>query len=202
MKISNYLAKKYFFHKKKQGFVKVITIISTIGVTIGVLALIVVLGVMNGFDQYLREKIVNITSDITLYPNLTDSYLNYKSLKKDIESIDGIKATTAILQGNILLKSKNQAIGVLIKGIEEESSENVLGLSKYIVKGNYDLKEGNSIIIGYYLALNENLKIGDEILVVPPNIKSTPLGILPSFQKFKIKGIFKSGMNEFDYRFV
>ena len=57
MNVSRFLAKKYFFHKKKQGFIKVITIISTIGVTIGVLALIVVIGVMNGFDEYLQAMV-------------------------------------------------------------------------------------------------------------------------------------------------
>lgn len=202
MNISKYIAKKYFFNKKKQGFVKVITIISTIGVAIGVLALIVVIGVMNGFDEYLKEKIVSITSDITLYPNLSDNYDEYAKIKKDIESIDGIVGVTSVLQDNALLKTKVSATGILIKGIEIDSSEKVLTLSKYIVKGRYDLKEDNSVIIGYYLALNENLKIGDEILIIPPNIISTPLGILPAFKKYKITGIFKSGMFEFDCKFV
>ncbi|HOK39507.1 MAG TPA: ABC transporter permease [bacterium] len=200
--ISFYLAKKYFFNKKKQGFIKIITIISIIGVIIGVIALIVVLGVMNGFDDYLKEKIISITSDISLYPNINDDYNSYKQISKDIEEIDGIKTISAVIQDNALLKVRNHSMGVVVYGIEEEKGILLTGLNKYIIKGQPDLSNDNSIIIGYYLALNENLHIGDEILLIPPNIISTPLGILPTFKKYRISGIFKSGMFEYDYRFI
>ncbi len=205
------IAWKYLTRKKKSGFISLITWISVLGVAVGVMALIVVLAVMSGFDRELKEKIVGLNPHI--YVQASDGISDPDRVVKDIQSlgIPEIHSVARVVQGQAIIRSAANAIGVMVKGIDQESHE-LDGLQKYIKRGAFNFSKGTlpeggllpSCLIGQELARALRVGVGDMIYLISPFLEKTAAGttgFLPRKAEsvpFVVRGIFSMGMNDFD----
>jgi len=175
--------------KRKEKFISLISLISVLGIAIGVMALIVVIAVMSGFDRDLRDKIVGNYSHITVtgFNGLDES--RFDNLKRSISSNPHVKAISPFVQGQVLLKREERFFAVSLKGIDPLTEPKVTRVAKYLKKGDIrDLKD-NTIMIGRELAAYLDLGPGDEVSVYSPQGKE---------YKLKLVGVFDSGMYDYD----
>ncbi len=198
---------RYIRAKRKQAFISVISAFGVLGVMLGVMTLIIVLGVMNGFERDLKEKILGTVSHVVVMNNSTRSITDWTQLMDRIKALDGINAVTPYIYGQAMLSARGRVRGVIVRGIDPSSAPHVISISKYLEKGS--LKElgtsnqaDNGVIIGKELASANSLRVGDSIQLISPQGKRTPIGAIPRVQNFRVVGIFKSGMYEFDANLV
>ena len=185
--------------KKKEGFLKIISVFSFLGIMIGVAILIIVMSVMNGFKTDLTKKILGLNPHIVIEPNTYEISENFISnLKKNFKDI----TLNRSLIGEGIIISKNNTKGVFFKGIDKKDKNITEFFKKYLLKGNTENFRSNNIFIGTELAFNLNLKVGDTINLMSSAFVSTPLGSLPKQEKFKIVGIFKTEFLEFDQNII
>ena len=186
--------------KKKEGFLKVISTFSFIGIMLGVAILIIVMSVMNGFRTDLTNKILGFNPHLVIKPyndkKISDSFkeqLN-KNLKK-IEHLDSFSGE------GVVMKAETTK-GVVIKGLDQKNKKSSIFLKKILVEGNKFKISNNEIIVGNQLAIDLNLKIDDKINLLSSSFISTPFGGLPKQEIYIVKGIFSSGFYEFDQNVI
>ncbi len=185
--------------KKKEGFLKIISIFSFIGIMLGVAILIIVMSVMNGFKTDLTKKILGLNPHVVINSNgfyLDDNFIS--SLKRDFKDISLSKSYS----GEGIIISRNNAKGVILKGIDK-NEENIIEFFKnYSSIGNLKDLNSNQIFIGSELAFNLDLKEGDSLSLMSSAFVATPLGSLPKQENFKVIGIFNTGFLEFDQNII
>ena len=185
--------------KKKEGFLKVISIFSFIGIMLGVAILIIVMSVMNGFKTDLTNKILGLNPHVVIQPNnfkIDESYIT--KLKKEFKEINLSKSYS----GEGIIISNNSAKGVILKGIDKKEKNIKEFFKNFTFKGNITNFNSNKIFIGSELAYNLDLKVGDSLSLMSSAFVSTPLGTLPKQENFKIGGIFNTGFIEFDQNII
>ncbi len=184
--------------KRKQGFLKIISLFSFLGIMLGVAILIIVMSVMNGFRSDLTEKIIGLN------PHLILQFNNEKDLKntKKILSIKykNINMTESISGEGIIL-TNSKAKGIFIKGINTKYKFQSFK-NKEITKGNLKDFTTGTVMIGGELAYNLNLEIGDKINIISSSFIDTPFGSIPMQDNFRIAGLFNSGFYEFDQNLI
>ncbi|HTY25197.1 MAG TPA: lipoprotein-releasing ABC transporter permease subunit [Desulfomonilaceae bacterium] len=198
---------RYLKAKRKQAFISVISAFSVLGVMLGVMTLIIVLGVMNGFERDLKEKILGTVSHLVVMSHSNRSVTGWSSLMGRIEDFNGVKATTPYIYGQAMLSTRGKVRGVIVRGIDPRTASKVISLPRYLSQGSIDdllpTPDGSvGIIIGKELAALNSLRMGDVVQLISPQGKRTPIGAIPRVQNFRIVGIFKSGMYEFDANLV
>jgi len=186
-----FVAIRYLTSKHKEKFISIISLISVLGVAVGVAALIVVIAVMSGFDNDLREKMIGTNAHMVVEADYgvkpSDEMLSR------ITQTPHVLAASFYLHGQALIRSNENVTGVIVKGIDPVREESVSRIKAYITKGAVDFKD-DGIIIGSELASRLKLKLGDAISLVS---QSDTKG-----EKFKVTGIFTSGMYEYDMNLV
>lgn len=206
-----FVSLRYLRAKRKQVFVSVITLISIAGIFLGVAALIIVLAVMSGFENDLRNKILGINSHIVI-TKYTGSVSDHQKIMDEISSLEGVVASTPFIYTQAMVKNGTHASGVVLRGIEPTSALKVINLGKmqegsidYLSpKHQNDIKirseqMGNpGIIIGKELAKRTGLSLFDTLSLISPMGISTPMGMVPRMKKFVVVGIFDSGFFEYD----
>jgi len=188
-----FLAKRYAFSKRGIFFSFFTSLLSIFGICIGVSALLITLSIMNGFHEDLREKILGTYSHIIVFlkENLKEDEID--KIERNLRKINGVVATSRYILKEALLKSYSFSQGCVVKGIED-SALKVGSISDFVKGVNIsELKEGEAVI-GSELAINLGVGIGDEVYL----IVAEDYFITPSVYKFKIRGIFQSGMYEYD----
>lgn len=198
-----FVSLRYLKAKRKQTFISVITVISILGVMLGVMALIVVLAVMNGFEHELREKILGTNAHILLlrYGSGIEDY--YDVIKK-VEGVSGVWAAAPFVYSQVMLSSKGGVAGAVLRGIDPSSEGKVSSLPQNIKEGsisslNKDKTGGlPGIILGRELAKNLGAFLDDSVTVISPLGDVGPLGMTPRVKKFQVTGIFESGMFDYD----
>ena len=192
------IALRYLKPKRKEGFLKIISIFSFLGIALGVAVLIIVMSVMNGFRTELLSKILGFNAHIIVKPydkpiNIDDiNKLNLPNLSKSIFSISG--------EG--ILINKKTTKGILVRGYKKEDISKIDVINEGIIKGSLDDFDSKSISIGRDLALNLDVSIGDEITLMSPSGISTIIGNLPKQETFLISSIFTSGLSDFDQNII
>jgi len=194
-KVERLISSRNLRPKKKEGFLKIISLFSFLGIMLGVATLIIVMSVMNGFRTDLTNKIIGLNPHLVIEPmseiiskNLQTVILNkYKDIN-----------ITQSYSGEGVAISKNSTKGVLIKGIDKKNLNRFNFLKKKFVGGSFKKFSEGTIFIGNELAFNLNLSIGDKINLMSSALISTPLGSLPKQETYKIVGIFNSGFLEYD----
>ena len=185
--------------KKKEGFLKVISIFSYLGITLGVATLIIVMSVMNGFKTDLTNKILGLNPHIVIESNSYDISENFVSnLKKNFKDISLNRSYT----GEGIIISKKNTKGVFFKGVDKTEKNINEFFKRYILKGSLENFNSNNIFIGTELAFNLNLKVGDSINLMSSAFVDTPLGSLPKQENFTVVGIFKTEFLEFDQNII
>ena len=185
--------------KKKEGFLKIISIFSFLGIMLGVAILIIVMSVMNGFKTDLTNKILGLNPHIVIQPN--SFLINEKFINELKKKFDDIKLSKSYFGEGIIL-NENNAKGVILKGVDKSEKNISKFFDNFTNSGDFDNFVRNNVFIGSEMAFNLDLKVGDNINLMSSAFISTPLGNLPKQEKFKVAGIFSTGFLEFDQNIV
>jgi len=194
---------RYLKARRKQTFISLITWISIAGVTVGVMALIIVLAVMAGFEEDLRNKILGTNSHIVILEPGSPGMAQYQGAIDKVEKVDHVISATPFIYSQAMLTSTGSVSGVVIRGIDPLREARVTNLAENLKEGSLtDLEKNNGVgggvIIGQELARNLGISLGEEITIISPLGKMTPIGMVPRMKKFWVAGIFDSGMYEYD----
>ena len=187
--IEFFIAKKQMFERKKQS------ILSIVGVFIGITVLIVSLGVSNGLDKNMINSILSLTSLITVYS--TENISDYEEISKEIETIKGVKGVVPTIETQGIIKYEGgiepYVAGVKVVGYDLEKAVKTMNLDKYIIDGKIDLEDKKAVLIGNELAKATGAKVGDKIKLITS--EETDL-------EMNVAGIFQSGFYEYDINMV
>lgn len=200
-----FIALRYLRSKKKNKGISVNTLISTGGVAVGVMALLVVLSVMSGFQEDLQRKILGVNAHVVI--------LSYKGNMPDYHEIIGkikgdkdVVSATPFVMGQVMASNGSRAHGVFLRGIDPENEGKTTDIARFMKEGKFeDLNpkaETPGIIIGKELAASIGAFKGDTITIMSPFGKIGPLGMLPKVRQFRVVGIFEIGMFEYDSNLV
>jgi len=204
MRYEWFIGLRYLKAKRKQTFISIITVISVAGVMLGVMALIVVLSVMNGFQQTIKEKIIGTQAHIVVLKASEKGMDDYEEAIKKLEDVKGVVSAAPFIFSQVMLSSESGVSGVVLKGIDPDRVARVTELARNLKAGRLqDLKEVKEkdlpgIILGVELAKHLSVTMDDPIQVISPLGTMTPMGMMPKMKRFRVKGIFYSGMYEYD----
>jgi lipoprotein-releasing system permease protein len=199
-KIERIIAFRYLKPKKKEGFLKIISIFSFTGIALGVAILIIVMSVMNGFRTELINKILGFNPHIIIKPyDRKISQENVDVLKVLKESIKKISFT---FSGQAILINKESTTGVMVRSYLKNDIESIDLIKSGIIDGSLDSFSKNTVSIGKELAISLGLVAGDDIVLMSTLNLQTPFGNLPLQEKFEISSIFSTGLAEFDQNVI
>jgi lipoprotein-releasing system permease protein len=197
---------RYLKAKRKSTFISIITVISTAGVALGVMALIVVLAVMTGFEEDLKEKILGTNAHVVVVRNGSPME-DYPRVMERLKSFKGVTAATPFIYNQVMLSSGKNVSGVVLRGIDVATDRLVTKLSRSVTEGAIDkldpaMGDGREalpgLLVGRELAKHLNVSVGDKVNVISPMGNITPLGMMPRMKPFRLVGIFNTGMFEYD----
>jgi lipoprotein-releasing system permease protein len=208
------LSLRYLKAKRQQFFISLITWISVGGVAVGVMALIVVLAVMSGFENLLKHKLVGTNAHVVVLQLDSHRLQDYEHVLERVKRAPHVVAVTPFVYSQVMLSSRANVTGVVIRGIDPAREPLVTDLVKNIRQGGLErlseevARAANAeeevpsrlpgIVIGRELVKNLNTFLGDEITVVSPLGTITPAGMMPKYRRFEVVAIFDSGMFEYD----
>ena len=203
-----FIGLRYLKAKRKQSFISVITFISIAGITLGIMALIIVLSVMGGFEDDLKKKILGINAHLVVM-ELTKGLSEAGLVVSAVNQVEGVTGATPYTYNQAMLSSDSGVMGVVVRGIEIDTFGDVTILPERIKEGALDditdsfreaaLKDKfPGIVIGSELSKNLSLIVGDEIKIVSPLGTTTAGGSAPRIASFQVAGVFEIGMYEYD----
>ena len=192
------VAIRYLQAKRKQAVISIITVISILGVTAGVAALVIALAINAGFRIDLQKRLLGAQPHVAVQSKDNFGINNFKALTKQIEEIPGVVAAVPSAYETVLLVGKRRNQGVFLKGIIPEEESRLSDLSRNIVKGDLKNFNDDSIVVGKELAENIGVDIGDEVVVTGSEIEGSPLG--PTLKQIHpiVTAIFSSGLYDLD----
>jgi len=204
MRYEFFIGLRYLKAKRKQVFISVITFLSMAGVGLGVMALVVVLSVMRGFEDDLKGKILGTNAHLVILQHGAP-IRDYRDIVQKLKGVEGVVAATPFIFTQAMITSESSAHGIVLRGIDPATAGGVINIQTTLKKGTLDSlgeKEDSSgqpgVFIGKELAQNLGVMLDDTVVVVSPTGALAPMGLGPPMKKFKIKGIFDSGMYEYD----
>lgn len=198
-----FISRRYLRAKHKQGFISLISLISVAGITVGVIALMVVLAVYSGFTDGLRDQILGVNSHIIIQ-NYGGPIRNYNEVREQVLTVKDVTGATPYLYSQTLVSSSAGGSGVVLRGIDPVTAENVVGLSKQMISGSiHDLDTNENervpaIILGKVLASELRVVPGDRVRLISPSGPLTPMGVIPKIKTCLVSGLFETGMYEYD----
>jgi len=199
-KIERTIAFRYLKPKKKEGFLKVISIFSFTGIALGVAILIIVMSVMNGFRTELINKILGFNPHIIVKPY--EKKINKQDLNNLEKLKDQISRVDFSFNGQAILISKENTIGILVRSYFQDDIDKIDLIKNGIVDGSLNKFKKNSISIGKELAISLNLVVDDEVTLMSTANLQTPFGNIPLQEKFIISSIYSTGLAEFDQNVI
>ena len=214
MRYELFIGLRYLRARRRETFISLITVISILGVMIGVMTLNVVMAVMTGFEEVLRDRLLGINAHVAVVKT-GDHLAEYQKLIDRILQEKGVLAAAPSVYGQVMVTSGARVSGVVVRGIDPDRANRVVDIQQYIKEGSLQaLKtphalqvEGRSvslpgIIVGRRLAGQLGVMVGDPIQVVSPLATPTVLGMVPKVRRFVVAGLFDSGMHEYDATLV
>ncbi|MEA3436373.1 MAG: lipoprotein-releasing ABC transporter permease subunit [Thermodesulfobacteriota bacterium] len=208
MSFEYFIGRRYLRAKRKQAFISLITFLSTAGIAVGVMALIVVIAVMSGFEADLKSRILGGQAHIVLMRH-GGPFTEYRKILKDVGKIDGVKSATPVIYTQVMLRASSRVSGAVLRGIDPESAGRVIKTLDKVSLHNPKAGMGESsdnnvpgIVLGKELANNLGVSEGDTIYLISPRGMISPIGHLPAMKRFKLTGFFESGMYDYDGSFA
>jgi lipoprotein-releasing system permease protein len=183
----------------RRGFVSFVALMSVCGLMLGVATLIVVLSVMNGFERELRTRMLSVTSHATIM-GLKGSLANWQDVQKQVQGEAGVQAAVPYIESQAMFANGRRMVGANVRGVLPEQERTATGLAQRVIAGSLDaLKPGEyGTVLGSALAHELNVRAGDSVVLIAPAGTATPTGVVPRMRRFRVVGIFESGMYEFD----
>lgn len=195
-----FIAKRYLTAKRKQAFISVITLISALGIIIGVMALIIAIALITGFQGDVRDKILGSTSHIMVSGLGEEGLREYRPLTSRIQGIEGIISVSPVVYNTVLLRGPYKASGAMLKGIDFDLEEKHAPWLQKLEKGRLPESDAKreGILLGKELAFNVGAGVGDVVTVLTSSSRLSPIGLIPKTKRFMVAGIFNTGLYEFD----
>ncbi|HUA88322.1 MAG TPA: lipoprotein-releasing ABC transporter permease subunit [Steroidobacteraceae bacterium] len=183
----------------RRGFVSFVALMSVCGLMLGVATLIVVLSVMNGFERELRVRILAVTSHATI-TGLDGPLTDWQGLQQKLRARPGVTAVVPYVESQAMFANGRRMAGASVRGILPQEERTATGLAQRITQGRLDeLVPGSfATILGSALAHELDVRVGDSVILIAPEGSATPTGVVPRMRRFRVAGIFESGMYEFD----
>jgi len=205
MSFEYFIGGRYLRAKQKETFISFITMLSIAGVTVGVMALIVVIAVMAGFESDLKNRILGIESHVVIMRH-GSPFSDYDKLLSRGVNTDGVEAATPFIYTQIMLRSSSGVSGAVLRGIDPESAGRVIKVldrsallnMKKMYRGKDTTGSVPGVILGKELARNLGLGVGDAVYLISSRGMLSPMGYLPAMKRFQVAGLFESGMYEYD----
>jgi len=190
---------RYTRAKRRNHFISFISLVSMLGIAVGVMALIVVLSVMNGFERELRARILGMASHATISA-FEGGLPGWQALAEKARANSEIEAVAPYVQGEAMLRMSGALSGTLIRGVLPEAENTVSAVGAHMKEGRLeDLMAGEyRIVLGSEIARALGVRRGDKVDLMIPQASVTPAGVLPRFRRFTVSGTFEIGMYEFD----
>jgi len=205
MSFEFFIGGRYLRDRQKDVFISLITFLSIAGVTVGVMALIIVIAVMTGFESDLKSRILGVESHVVLMRH-GGSFTDYKKVSQHVEKTAGVEAVTPFIYSQVMLRSSTAVSGAVLRGIDPESAGRVI---KVLESGSLQeltkmRSEKNTvvpapgIILGRELARSLGVIQGDTLHLISSRGMVSPVGHMPAMKRFKVAGVFEAGMYEYD----
>ena len=190
---------RYTRAKRRNHFISFISAISMLGIMLGIVALIVVLSVMNGFHKEIQERILGMASHATL-ADPQGALSGWPALLERVRTHPQVVGAAPFVELQGMLVNGAEVSGALLRGIEPVEEDQVAELRRDMFRGDLDsLAAGRfNLILGRELAAVLGVGIGDKVTVVTPQISATPIGIMPRLKAFTVSGLFAAGMSDYD----
>jgi lipoprotein-releasing system permease protein len=214
MKYELFIGLRYLRARRQETFISLITVISVLGVMIGVMTLNVVMAVMTGFEETLRDRLLGINAHIALLKS-GDQLSEYEDLLQRVTKQKGVVAASPAIYGQVMLTSGSRVSGVVVRGVDPDRVNAVVDLQRYMKQGSIaGLKQQNpvqvqdrtimlpGVIMGERLAAQLGVFVGSPIQVVSPLGSPTAIGVIPKVRRFVVTGLLNTGMSEIDSTLV
>ncbi|MBS3819875.1 lipoprotein-releasing ABC transporter permease subunit [bacterium] len=200
MKYEFFVAKRYLTAKRKQAFISVITFISVLGITIGVMALVIALGLITGFQSDVQDKILGATSHVMVSDLTGEGLKDYSSMISKIRKVKGVKNASPVAYSTVLLKGPYKNTGAMLKGIDFELEKKTSSWLRELERGNIPSPKAArpGMLLGREMAVEIGAGVGDVVTVLTSSSRLSPLGMMPKTKRFVVSGIFQTGLYEFD----
>jgi lipoprotein-releasing system permease protein len=198
-----FIAGRYLRSKRKTRFVSVITLISVGGILIGVTALDFLLSMMNGFEGEVRSRIIGTTAHVSVFSTYEEGIDNYQQLIPEVKDIKHVVAVAPYIYYKAAIASKTGSDGIVVRGIDPQKEVLVTDLKRSLTEGSLDLEVGEDelpgILLGATLAERLRVGLGDDVVLFSLKEGSLTSGwTQPKASKLRVKGIFETGMYEYD----
>ncbi|HZA55432.1 MAG TPA: lipoprotein-releasing ABC transporter permease subunit [Candidatus Udaeobacter sp.] len=214
MRYEYFIGLRYLRARRQETFISLITLISILGVMIGVMTLNVVMGVMTGFEETLRDRLLGINAHVAVVKS-GDQLRDYQKLLDQVVKEEGVVAATPTVYGQVMLTSGARVTGVVVRGVDPDRVNKVVDIQRYMKEGSVaGLKaqhpfqiEGRTvllpgILVGERLASQLGVFVGSPVQVVSPLGSPTAIGVIPKVRRFVVSGILNTGMSEIDSTLV
>lgn len=192
--LSLFIGLRYTRAKRRNHFISFISMSSMIGIALGVMVLITVLSVMNGFDEQIKDRVFSMAPQLTI-STLSGAVPDWHALDAQVADFPGVTHTAPYVYGQGMLTSFGQVHPALVFGVDPAREGKISSIDKIMTVGSMDaLKPGNfGIVLGQALAANLSADIGDKVTLITPEVATTPMGIIPRYKRFTVVGIFNPG---------
>jgi lipoprotein-releasing system permease protein len=206
-----FIGLRYLRARRNERFISLITIIATAGVAVGVMTLNVVLAVMTGFEEDLRDRILGFTPHVVV-SDYGSAMPMRPELEARLQGLPGVAAVAPYVEGQAMLASSAEVAGVMLRGVRPEA-HGVIDFARHVRNGRVEdlatrhavrrdasgaTVELSGIILGKELARQLGVEVGDPISVVSPAGVPTVVGLVPKVKRFAVVGLFDAGMIEYD----
>ena len=195
-----FIARRYLTARRKQAFISVITSISTLGITIGVMALIIAIALITGFQDDVQEKILGSTAHVMVNAMEASGLTDYEGFMDRAAEMEGIESVTPIVFNTVMIQGPYKTEGAVLRGVDFDRE---LLQSRWLTeleRGDLPEREArrDGILLGRDLAFKLGAGVGDVVTVLAPSNRLSPLGISPKTKRFRVTGIYATGLYEWD----
>lgn len=193
-----FIGLRYTRAKRRNHFISFISLVSILGIGVGVMAMITVISVMNGFEKELRERILGMVAHATV-AGVGESLPDWEMAVNTARDVPHVIGAAPYIEREGMLQG-SRISGAIIRGVLPEREPEVSEIADHIKEGSWEaLKPGEfGIVLGRELAVWAGAQLGDSVLVYAPQTRATPAGVIPQMRRFKVVGIFEAGMQEYD----
>jgi len=200
MSFELFVARRYLTTRRKQAFVSVITLISVVGVAIGVAALVIAIALITGFQGDVQAKILGATSHVMVSDLGGRGLEGYEGMAEKIRAIPGVESASPVVYNTVLITGAGESSGALVKGIDFERERPGSDWLQKLEAGEIPKAGGtrDGLLLGRELALRIGAQVGDVVSIITASSTLSPMGLLPKRKTFEVTGIFNTGLYEFD----
>ena len=200
MSFELFVARRYLTARRKQAFISVITLISVVGIAIGVAALVIAIALITGFQGDVQDKILGATSHVMVSDLGGQGLADYDDMAAKIRDLPGVVSVSPVVYNTVLITGMGESSGALVKGIDFERERAGSDWLRNLESGRIPVAGGtrDGILLGRELALRLGAQVGDTVQIVTASSTLSPIGLLPKRKTFEVSGIFNTGLYEFD----